>query len=177
MRFLVGDAQEKAARLAERLAEVLAAEADGRGVDDREHLFEVPHQQGVEEHLVGVLEPAQEHVAFEVVRELAHGLQAARGLFLEGGDHRGQEAMQIEGVALLVRKGGALVEQGTVEKVVAAAVGLDVGAFKRPVSLFESHRAFSQSRAHTAASIQESITRSPPPQPSAQPSSQWGAGL
>ena len=57
-------------------------------VDDREHLFEVPHQQGVEEHLVGVLEPAQEHVAFEVVRELAHGLQAARDLLLEGGDDR-----------------------------------------------------------------------------------------
>ncbi len=51
------------------------------------------HQQGIEEHLVGVLEPAQEDIALGVVRELAECLQAPGDLLVEGGDDRGQEAV------------------------------------------------------------------------------------
>ncbi len=41
-------AQEQSARLAENAAELLAAEADRRRIDDRHHLFDVPRQQRVE---------------------------------------------------------------------------------------------------------------------------------
>jgi hypothetical protein len=109
---------------------VLAAQADGGRIDYGQHLFEVAHEQRVEEHLVGLLEPAQKDIAFIVVGQLTEGLQAARDLLVEGSDHRREKAVQVEEVALLVSEGGALVEQRVVEEGITAAVGLYIGTVR-----------------------------------------------
>ena len=69
MQVLVRDAEKQTARLAKDMAEQLAAEADGRRIDDRHHLFDVAGQQRVEQRLVGILQAAQEHVALDVAAE------------------------------------------------------------------------------------------------------------
>ena len=58
-------AQEQAARLSPNGAETLAALAHGGRVDERQHLFDIAHQQGVEERLVRVLQVAQKSVLLE----------------------------------------------------------------------------------------------------------------
>src|SRR4029450_10292341 len=58
-------AQEQATRLRPGLAEALAALADGRRVDQRQRLRQVPGDDRVEQRLVGVLQPAQEDIALE----------------------------------------------------------------------------------------------------------------
>src|ERR1700749_2176312 len=52
---LVRNGEEQPAWLAKQPAELLAAGADGRRVDDRQQLFQVCDQQRVEKRLVGVL--------------------------------------------------------------------------------------------------------------------------
>ncbi len=47
--------EKQATRFAEYTAKLLTAEADGGGIDNRHHLFDVPGQQRVEKSLVGVL--------------------------------------------------------------------------------------------------------------------------
>src|SRR4051812_14483952 len=123
---------------------MLTAEADGGRVHDRKQLFEVAYEQGVEQHLVGVLQSAQEDIALEIGSELAHRLEATRGLLVEGGDHRRQETVQVEGVALFLGESGSLVEQRRVQEVVAAAGRLDIGAFQCREPLLRTHRAFSR---------------------------------
>ena len=92
--LLVGIAEEQAARLAPDLAEPLAAFADRRRVDQRQHLLHVVHQQRVEQRLVGVLQIAQEGVALEIGVESTQRLQPARDLLVQGADVRRQQPMQ-----------------------------------------------------------------------------------
>src|SRR5215211_7316051 len=136
---LMRDAQEEATGLAEALAEPLAAQAHCRGIDDRQHLIEMAHQQRIEEHLVGVLQTSEEEIALEVVRELAKGLQSACRLLVESSDARRQKAMQFKQLALRVGEPCSLVQERTVQKVVAAAVGLDIGSVGGAMASFETH--------------------------------------
>ncbi len=112
-------AEEQAARLAEQPAEVLAAGADRRRVGDRQQLLDVAGQQRVEHRLVGVLQFAEERVALEIGGEAAQHLQPPRHLLVQRGDARRQQAVQFEGVALLLGERGALVEQRIAQELVA----------------------------------------------------------
>ncbi len=117
---LVRDAEKQAARLAEDMAEQLAAEPDRRRIDDRHHLFDIAGQQRVEQRLVGVLQAAQEHVFLDIAAEPAKRVEPALDLIVELGDMRRQQPVQVERVALGVGEGRALVEQRIVEQLVAA---------------------------------------------------------
>ena len=123
---LMRNAKKQSAGLAKDVAEQLTSEADRRRVDDRHHFFDVAGQQRVEQCLVGILQAAQEHVALEIAAQPMKGGEPALDLIIELGDMRRQQPMQIERVALGLGKGGALVEQGIVEKLVAAQRGFDV---------------------------------------------------
>ena len=92
----VRQAEEHAARLAEQPAEALATGADRRRVDDRQQLLDVLHQQGVEQRLVGVLQIAQEGVAFQIGGKAAQRREPAADLLVERADGRGQQAVQLE---------------------------------------------------------------------------------
>src|SRR4051812_45810206 len=81
--LLMRNAQKKSTGLAKTLAEVLTSETHRRGVDDRQHLFEMTNQQRIKEHFVCVLEAAQEKIPLEVIRQLTKCLQTARYLFVE----------------------------------------------------------------------------------------------
>ena len=123
---LVRDAEKQAARLAKDVAEQLAAEADGRRIDDRHHLFDVAGQQRVEQGLVGILQAAQEHVALDIAAEPAKSVEPAHDLVIEFGDVRRQQPVQVERVALVFGEGGAFVEQRIVEQLIAAQRRFDV---------------------------------------------------
>ncbi len=91
-------------------AELLAGLPHHRRVDDGQQVLDVVEQHAEEEGLVLVLHLAQEHVATDV-----GGLQAELhahpvGALLEGLDVGRQQAVEVEGVALLGRERGALVE-------------------------------------------------------------------
>ncbi len=86
----IGD--EQAARVRVDVAELLAALTDGWRIDDRQHLDHVIEQQPVEEHLVGVLEVAQIHVAPKVVRLTPVGLVGPDHLLVERFDVRRQQS-------------------------------------------------------------------------------------
>src|SRR5262249_12959215 len=86
------------------------AGADGRRVDDRQQLFQVLDQKRVEQGLVGILQFAQDCVAFEVGLEAAKCLEAARYLLVERRDVGGQQAVQVERLALGLGERRALVE-------------------------------------------------------------------
>ena len=62
----VVDAQEQPARTAEEVAELLDGRADGRGVDDRQHLVDVLADELVEEHLVAVVQVGEEDPLVDV---------------------------------------------------------------------------------------------------------------
>ena len=117
----IGRAEEQPARLAEDAAEMLAAEADGRRIDQRHHAFQVALQQRVEQRLVGVLKLAQEGVAFEVGGEFLKGAHAPAHLAVQRADIGRQQAVQAERVALVLGERGALVEQRVHQKFVARA--------------------------------------------------------
>ena len=108
---LVREAQKQPARPAEQLAELLAAGADRRRVDDRQQFFEVLHQQREEQGLVVVVQLAQKGIAFEVGGEAAQHHQPPRNLLAERADMRRQQTVQLEHVALGFGKGGAFVEE------------------------------------------------------------------
>ena len=78
------------------MAELLAALADDRRVDDRQHLLDVIEQQPVEEHLVGVLEGAQVDVPLEVVVLAPVGLVGPDHLLVERLDVRRQQPVQAQ---------------------------------------------------------------------------------
>src|SRR5262249_6145365 len=117
---LVRDTEEQAARLPKQAAEVLAAFPDGGRVDDRHQLFQVSDQQRVEQGLVGILQLAQEGVAFEIRLEAAQRLETARYLLIESRDIGRQQAVQVERVTLGLRKRRALVELRIGQQLVSA---------------------------------------------------------
>jgi hypothetical protein len=121
----VRDRQEQAVGAAEQAAEMRAAGADRRRVDDRQQLLEILLEHREEQRLVGVLQVAQEGIAFEIGPEGAERLQAAADLLADGGDARRQQAVQAEGVALGVGEGGALVQPGIGQQAVAGKARRD----------------------------------------------------
>ena len=129
--ILMRDAQKQSARLAKDAAELLAAETHRRGVDDRQRFAEIAHQQGIEQHLIAVLQPAQEHIPREIIRQLAQRQQPAADLILEACDVRRQQAVQLENVAFLLGECGTLVEQRIVQERVPVQMGLDERFFRR----------------------------------------------
>jgi len=56
------------------VAELLAALADGRRIDERQKLGEVAGEERVEQRLVGTLQSAQEEIALEIGLEFAQSL-------------------------------------------------------------------------------------------------------
>ena len=82
-------------------------------------------QQRVEQCLVGILQAAQEDVFLDIAAELAEGVEPAFDLVVERGDVGRQQAVQLEGIALGLGKGRALVEQRIVEELIAAERGAD----------------------------------------------------
>ena len=115
----VRQAEEQAARLAEQPAEVLAALADRRRVDDRQQLLDVAGEQRVEQRLVGVLQLAQERVALEIGGEARAAPGAGATPARRASDVRRQQAVQLERVALLLGERRALVEEGIAEQLIA----------------------------------------------------------
>ncbi len=104
----------------EDVAELLAREADRRGVDDREELFEVFDEQPVEQGLVAVLESRQSDVAFQVVVLAADVLQLERELLIDRRHTRRDQAVQAMAVSLPCRERRALVEQWLCDQVAPA---------------------------------------------------------
>jgi hypothetical protein len=118
-------AQEQPARVAPIMAEFLAAFADGRRVDERKQLLEVPRQECVAERLVRVLQGPQEEIALEIGLEFAQTLQAAGDLLVQGADMGRQETMQRKGVPLLLGERRPLVQQRIGEERRALKLSLD----------------------------------------------------
>ena len=122
--LLVRPAQEETARIIGVVTVLLASLADGRRIDERQKLGEVACEQRVEQRLVGILQGAQEEIAFEIGLEFAQALQPALDLFVEGADMRRQQAMQVKFATLILGEGRPLVEQGIGQK--GDALKLDV---------------------------------------------------
>ena len=80
------NAQEQAAGLAKNMAEQLAAEPDRRRIDDRHHLFDIAGEQGIEQRLVAVLQPAQKHIFIDVAAQPTEGVVSAHHLIVERGE-------------------------------------------------------------------------------------------
>ena len=121
----VGKTENEAAGLVPDLAEALAALAHGGRIDQRQHLLDIVDQELVEQGLVGILEIAQEGVFLEGRLIAAQRRQAAGRLLLQASDMRRQQAMEIEGVALLLGEGRPLVQHGLVEEIEAGEADLE----------------------------------------------------
>jgi hypothetical protein len=106
-----GIRDEKAARTAIDVAELLATERDDRRVDDRQHLLDMVEEEPVKEHFVGVLKLAKIDVAFEVVGLKAKRLISADALIFERFNYGGKQAVKAKDFTLLLRESGALVER------------------------------------------------------------------
>ena len=109
-----------AARAPEDVAELLAGEADGRRVDDRQELLEVLDEEPVEERLVAILERGQADVPLEVVGLAADVLELEPDLLVDRRHAWRQQAVQAEGVALAVGECRALVQQRISDQIVPA---------------------------------------------------------
>jgi hypothetical protein len=106
----VVDRQEHPAGTAVLVAVALDRLADGRGVDDRQHVAQVLREQAVEQDLVAVAEVGQVHVPGQLL-----GLPEVLGvdpadLPLDGRDPMGQQPDQAEGPPLLGCERGPPVE-------------------------------------------------------------------
>jgi hypothetical protein len=118
--LLVRHAQKKSARLAENVAEQLAAQPDCRRVDDRHHLFDVPGQHCVEQDFIGVLQSTHERVPLHVGMKASKGFKPPLHLIIKLRYMRRQQPVQVESVPLGFGEGRAFVEQRLVEQLVAA---------------------------------------------------------
>src|SRR5262245_20421905 len=121
----MGKAEKETARLAEGMAEFLAAKSYRGRVDDRQHAGEIMQQQSVEQNLDAVLQAAQKDVAFEIARQLPKGLHAPGDLLVEGCDMGREQSMQVEILSLLVGESRSLVEQWVVQKLVTEKIGFN----------------------------------------------------
>ena len=90
-----------AARPPDDVAELLAGAPDRRRVDDRQELLEVLGEEAVEERRVAVLERGQADVPLERVVLAAQVLELELDLLLDGQDAVGEQAAQVERVALV----------------------------------------------------------------------------
>jgi len=76
-------AEEQTSRLSPDLTEALATLAHGWRVHQREHLFDIAHQERIEQRLIGILQFAEKGVFMEGVRLLPQGLHPALNLVLK----------------------------------------------------------------------------------------------
>ncbi len=102
------------------VTELLAGLTHCRCVQNRQHLGEVRLDEGVGQDGVGVVERAQEDVAFEIAVQAVERVPRPVHLFGHRLDPGGQEAGETEHVAFGRGEGGALVEPGFVENRPAA---------------------------------------------------------
>ena len=112
----IAGADEQAAGAPPDVAEPLAGESHGRGVDDRQHLVDVVDDHTVEQRLVAVLQGHQVDVLLEVRRLAAEVLQDLGGLLRLGEHARRQEAGQVQRIAFLLGECSALVERRVVQQ-------------------------------------------------------------
>ncbi|SPZ62058.1 Uncharacterised protein [Serratia quinivorans] len=105
----VGDKQP--ARPAVNIGEVLAGFTHRWRVDDRHHFAQMGVQQAVEQGFVGVLNVAQVDVLIAVVFEILILAIGALSLFFNGFHRVGQQALQVEMVALFFGEGTAFIQQ------------------------------------------------------------------
>ena len=129
---LVLDADEQAARAAEDGAILQAGLADGRRVDDGNHLLGVLLHEAVEERLVAILEGGEENVLLQRVGLAAEVAEGADELLLDRHHLRRQETTEAERVAFGFGERRALVEQGVIHDRVSmgedrTTVGVDSG--------------------------------------------------
>jgi ABC-type oligopeptide transport system ATPase subunit len=106
---LVRIGNEYAPRLLIDAAELLAALTDDRCVYDRQHLDHVVKHQPVEEHLVRVLQVAQEDMAGQIVLLALVRLIGTLDLCVQSLDMRRQKALQSKLAALFLSKRCSLV--------------------------------------------------------------------
>jgi hypothetical protein len=76
-------AEKQTSRLSPYLTEALATLADSWRVHQREHLFDIPKQECIEECLVRILQIAEEAVLMKWSGLIPQCLQPARHLFIE----------------------------------------------------------------------------------------------
>ncbi len=94
------------------LGEVFAGRADGRGIDNRHHLFEMIVEQAIEKGFVGVLNIAQVDVFIVIVFEILELTPGALSLLFDTLDRFRQQAVEVKFVALFKREGAAFIQQG-----------------------------------------------------------------
>ena len=117
--ILMGIAEKETSRFAPDLAEALAAFPHRRGVDQRQHLFNIARQQRVEKGLIGVLKLAQKSVLLESRRQTLKRSQTPFDLVFQIAHMGRQQAVQPENVPLLVGEGGSLIQHRLVDQVIA----------------------------------------------------------
>ena len=123
----------------------LTCQADGRGVDDRQQIGEVPFEERVEQHRVAVLQRPQEHVAFHVGRLVGVLRLDPRQLRVEVLVHGRQQSVEPEPQPLLGRERGPLVRVpiGEERTTVRHAVTVSPLARTGPRTLCQPQRATS----------------------------------
>ena len=107
---------EHAARPLEDQAVFLAGKPDRRRVDDRLDLVDIVDDDAEEQCLVAVMQRIQRDVFFEIGRQRAQIGEHALHLGLHRQHAGRQQAAQSERLALRLREGGALVEQGIAQQ-------------------------------------------------------------
>ncbi len=104
------------ARAPQDVAELLAGEADGRRVDDRQELLEVLGQHAVEERRIPILEGRQADVLLERVVLASQARELELDLFLDAHDPVGKEPMEVERLALIGAEGEVLGEEAIAQQ-------------------------------------------------------------
>ena len=94
------------------MTETLTAQTDGRGIDNRQHFFNIAGDQRVVQGLVTILQVAQHDVTVQITGQGSPGIQATGHLFVQGQDMWGQQTIQPKRIAFLCAECRALVEQG-----------------------------------------------------------------
>src|SRR5580704_7222720 len=113
---LIRITQKQASRLSPDFAEPLAAFAHRRCVDERQHLLDVAHQQGVEKRLVDVLKIAKEAVFGERGGLAVEREHPAFHLLVKRADVWRQQAVQTKKVALVVGESRSFVQPRRIDK-------------------------------------------------------------
>ncbi len=97
------------------MAELLAGEADGGGINDGSEAFEVLDQQPVKERLVAVEESDQADILLEGIVLRKDVLEFHRDLLLDCQDGGRKETFNAEAAAFATSKGGVLILRGVAE--------------------------------------------------------------
>ena len=94
----------QSASAAHHVAELLACPPDRRRVHDWHELFDIVHEEPVEERFVSVLQRGEADVLLQLVRLAANVLEFQRLLLLDAHDPRREEPAEAETVSLFGRE-------------------------------------------------------------------------